>query len=194
MTYEPNYDEDRAAAADWARDILARDDVLILDTETTGLNTEAEIVQLAIIDTEGEVILDTLIKPLDDIPAAATAIHGIDARRVRHAPYFETLWDVITEIIEDKTLIIYNAGFDVEILRQCCKRAFVPEVLEVVGLRDVKVHCAMHWYAQFVGDWNEYHGNYKWQRLPGGDHSALGDCRATLAVLKEMAAEAGNAG
>jgi DNA polymerase-3 subunit epsilon len=48
----------------------------------------------------------------------------------------------------------------------------------------------MHWYAQFVGDWNEYHGNYKWQRLPGGDHSALGDCRATLAVLKEMAAEA----
>jgi DNA polymerase-3 subunit epsilon len=48
----------------------------------------------------------------------------------------------------------------------------------------------MHWYSQWIGDWNDYHGNYKWQRLPGGDHSALGDCRATLAVLKQMAGEA----
>lgn len=187
MTYEPNYDEDRAAAAAWARDILARDDVLILDTETTGLNTEAEIVQLAIIGTDGEVILDTLVKPLDDIPAAATAIHGIDARRVRHAPYFETLWEAITEIIEGNTLIIYNAGFDVAMLRQCCKRLLISSSS---FFEDMSVHCAMHWYSQFVGDWHDYHQSYTWQRLPGGDHSALGDCRATLAVLKEMASEA----
>lgn len=29
--------------------------------------------------------------------------------------------------------------------------------------------------------------NYRYQRLPGGDHSALGDARATLAVIKRMA-------
>ena len=29
--------------------------------------------------------------------------------------------------------------------------------------------------------------NDRWQKLPGGDHSALGDCRATLAILHEMA-------
>lgn len=29
--------------------------------------------------------------------------------------------------------------------------------------------------------------NYRWQRLPGGDHSALGDCWATLKVLQKMA-------
>jgi DNA polymerase-3 subunit epsilon len=47
----------------------------------------------------------------------------------------------------------------------------------------------MRQYAAFVGEWNEYHGNYRWQRLPGGDHSALGDARATLSLLKRMAAE-----
>jgi DNA polymerase-3 subunit epsilon len=53
----------------------------------------------------------------------------------------------------------------------------------------VTVHCAMQWYAQYVGEWHDYWGNYRWQRLPGGDHSALGDARATLSLLKRMAAE-----
>jgi DNA polymerase-3 subunit epsilon len=186
MTYEPNYDADRAAAVAWAQEMLSRDNAIILDTETTGLDDDSEIVQLSIIGIEGEVILDTLIKPLDDIPAAATAIHGIDTRRVQHAPYFETVWPVVVEVIEGKTLVIYNSAYDLKIMRQCCKRALVPFSLADMG---VDTHCAMHWYSQWIGDWNDYHGNYKWQRLPGGDHSALGDCRATLAVLKEMAGE-----
>lgn len=33
------------------------------------------------------------------------------------------------------------------------------------------------------------HGNNRWQKLPGGDHSALGDARATLAVIRKMAGE-----
>jgi DNA polymerase III subunit epsilon len=47
----------------------------------------------------------------------------------------------------------------------------------------------MLWYSQWVGERNEYHGDYKWQRLPGGDHSALGDCKATLEVIEAMAAD-----
>jgi DNA polymerase-3 subunit epsilon len=42
-------------------------------------------------------------------------------------------------------------------------------------------------YAEFVGEWNDYHGNYRYQKLPGGDHTAVGDCRATLKVIKKMA-------
>jgi hypothetical protein len=33
---------------------------------------------------------------------------------------------------------------------------------------------------------NDYHQFYTWQKLPGGDHSALGDCLATLKVIKDM--------
>jgi hypothetical protein len=45
----------------------------------------------------------------------------------------------------------------------------------------------MDWYSQFIGDWNDYYGSYCWQKLPGGDHSALGDCIATLEIIKLMA-------
>ena len=45
-------------------------------------------------------------------------------------------------------------------------------------------------YAKFVGEWNNYHGNYRWQKLEGGDHSAAGDCLATLEVIRTMAGAA----
>lgn len=45
----------------------------------------------------------------------------------------------------------------------------------------------MHLYSEFVGEWNDYFGNNKWQKLPGGDHSAVGDCLATLEVIKYIA-------
>ena len=58
----------------------------ILDTETTGLYDDAEIVEISIIDENGGVLLDTLVKPLKPIPAEATAIHGITNEMVATAP------------------------------------------------------------------------------------------------------------
>jgi DNA polymerase-3 subunit epsilon len=43
----------------------------------------------------------------------------------------------------------------------------------------------MGWFAQYVGERGK-RGGHKNQKLPGGDHSAIGDCRATLKVLEEM--------
>lgn len=45
----------------------------------------------------------------------------------------------------------------------------------------------MEWYAQWIGDWSDYWGNYRWQPLFGG-HRALDDCLAALDYLKAMAA------
>ncbi len=45
----------------------------------------------------------------------------------------------------------------------------------------------MQLYSDFVGEWNDYFGSNKWQKLPGGDHTALGDCLATLEVIKYIA-------
>lgn len=41
-------------------------------------------------------------------------------------------------------------------------------------------------YSDWYGDWNDYFGNYQWQPL-GGGHRALGDVRAVLDRLREMA-------
>ena len=45
-----------------------------MDTETTGLDEQSEIVEISLIDSDGTVLLDTLVKPLERIPAGATEV------------------------------------------------------------------------------------------------------------------------
>ena len=63
--------------------LVDREDVLVLDTETTGIGSSAEVIDLAVVDTTGTVRLDTLIMPNDNIPAEASAVHGLTRRMLQ---------------------------------------------------------------------------------------------------------------
>jgi DNA polymerase III subunit epsilon len=183
---------DRAAAAHWARQLLA-DDFVILDTETTGLGVFDQVVQIAVIDKAGERLLDTLVKPTRPIPQIATGIHGITDAMVKDAPGFGAIYSALLMAIGGKRVAIYNKTFDVEQLHQSDQLyqlegdpAWTP--LGQDGWRGLAVwEDVMIPYSDWVGDYSEYHGNYRWQKLPGGDHTALGDARACLATIKRMA-------
>jgi DNA polymerase-3 subunit epsilon len=173
-------------AVDWARELLERDlnSWAILDTETTGLGDHAEVVQIGVIDDAGNVLLDNvLVKPVRPIPPDATAIHHITNEMVANAPAFPDALPLLRSALEGKLLVIYNAQYDLRLLAQSARARNIDLQLGIQGFT-----CAMLEYADWVGDWNDYHGNFRWQKLEGGDHSALGDCRATLDVIKRMAA------
>lgn len=177
----PDFKRDKELAEAWARELLSRPDWVLLDTETTGLWNDAEIIQIGILGPDGEPILDTLCRPAGPIPPGATRIHGITDERVARAPRFEQIYPAFAEVLRGRTLIIYNVGYDRDMIRQTCERygLAVPEVVDW--------QCAMLMYAQWYGDWNDYRGNYRWQKLTGGDHSAIGDCRATYRLMQRMA-------
>lgn len=188
---------DRAKASAWARDLIDADpdSWCIFDSETTGLH-DAEILQIGLLRPDGTTLMDTLVRPCyvrlekvtgkTAIPAAATAIHGITDAMVELAPPLGFLLAAMAELMHGKKVVVYNVAYDFEVLLFCLAhrwdRARADE-----WMGKPRWECAMHPYSQFVGDWNSYYGNYKWQRLPGGDHSAIGDARATLAIIREMA-------
>jgi DNA polymerase-3 subunit epsilon len=173
---------DRERVVDWARDLLQRTDWVILDTETTGISAYDEIVQVAILSYNGKPLLDTLVHPTQPIPFDATAIHGITSDDVKDAPLFPEVYGKIEEIIGGRTIVIYNASFDVRLIRQSlAKHNLVPGELNLDY-----VDCAMRMYSAWVGEPWPY-GGYKWQKLESGDHTALGDCLATLKLIKKMA-------
>lgn len=177
--------KDREEASNWARNVLADPLAIILDTETTGVGDDAEIVQIAIIDVEGHILLDALVKPTQPIPADSTRVHGISDADVADAPPFSEFYCRLCDILGSASrVVIYNASYDWRIFCQTCwvYRLTVPDV--PLGILS---DCAMHWYAQWFGEWSDYHGSYWWQPLPSGDHRALGDCRATLRLIQEMA-------
>jgi hypothetical protein len=167
---------------------------LILDTETTGLY-DAEIVQLAIINHHGETLLNTLVKPehpekmmqKSSSGVCAYDIHGIHPDSLVDAPTIGDLYPELYKILRGQSLVIYNKAYDYPILKSALQVYHCPKI----PLK--AVNCAMELYAQWFGDWSSYYKSYKWQPLPGGDHTALGDCLATLQVIKTMASDNGKA-
>jgi DNA polymerase-3 subunit epsilon len=114
----------------------------------------------------------------------ASSIHGITNERVVDAPSFVEVWPEIYKHMEGKLLVIYNAEFDLRILNQSM---LAHHDDYPIGLSCESFACAMNKYAEWVGEWNEYHGNFRRQRLPSGNHAALDDCRAVLQLIRKMA-------
>jgi DNA polymerase-3 subunit epsilon len=172
----------RREAIAWTRALLdAADDWVILDTETTGLGLTDEVIQIGIIAPDGSVMLDSMVRPQNrrSIPAAASAVHGITIEQLANAPTFPELAPRLEEILRGR-IIAYNAAYD---------RRLVQQTALLCGVRapQSRWECAMRAYSRFVGEWDSRKNDYRFQRLPSGDHSAIGDCRATLNILREMA-------
>jgi DNA polymerase III subunit epsilon len=170
-------------AIEWARYVLEnKEQFVILDTETTGLENHDVIVQIALIDIDGNTLFNSLIKPTKKrtIPSEASAIHGIKIGDLKMSPSFAEIVEDIYHIVKNKTVIIYNEAFDIRLIRQTC----IADDVKILTFDSI---CIMTLYSEFVGAWSEYHQNYRYQRLIGGDHTALSDCLAVLKRIKVMA-------
>jgi len=190
--YDPSrHAEHRREVAQWAADLFRRDAV-IFDSETTGLGPRDEFVQLGVIDLQGNVVLDTLVRPSRPIPLDATAIHHLTNADVAGAPAFPEVYEKLRDAIGGRTVIVYNADYDRRILQQTCHLYDLP-IIEAG-----RWYCAMKTYARFYGAWNSRFGDFRWHKLAVAcanegvpvehAHAAIGDCRLTLALLHKIAA------
>ena len=146
-----------------------------LDAETTGLHESDEIVELTIIDDDGNILLNTLVKPIvHTYWPGAQRVHGISPMDVRNAPTQKQISDKIRDAVRGTRVVIYNAPYDSQ---------YLPELEEAAEVR-----CAMREFA----DWNKSKwinlGNatkivgYEWE----GAHRALADTKALRAVWKHI--------
>lgn len=173
------------------REMLARDNFVILDTETTGIYPPAHVCEVSIINRHSRPLLDTLVQISGQMPAAAFVAHGISDAMLLGAPGWPEVKARLLEVIRGKDVITYNAIFD---------RKMLHASDDIFGLpatdykKDAAWYCAMEWYAELFGDVHPYYGSYKWQSLtnavaqcglpPFPAHRAINDCLATLAVIK----------
>lgn len=100
-----------AAGVRRARRLLTPGSAVVLDTETTAL-LDGVMCEIAISDTAGIVLLDTLINPGIPITAAATAVHGITNHAVAYAPTAAEVLPRIVQLIGHRQVLAYNAPFD----------------------------------------------------------------------------------
>lgn len=175
-------------------EMIRRDDYVILDTETTGLD-DAEICQIAVVGSNGATLLDTYVKPCRPIPASATLIHNITDEMVVDAPAWAHISDRLASLLEGRHVIAYNAVFDRKMMHKSAEIAGLPKT-------DWKAFsrwwCAMLAFSEVYGMTSSHHrGRYRYQSLKTAarhyhvpvqrEHTALDDCLTTLAVVKAMA-------
>lgn len=101
---------------------LERENFVVLDTETTGLEpAECEIIEIAAMKVEnGEIknIFNQLLKPKKTISNEITRITGITNEVVEGAPSLEDVTVKFLKFIEGSTLVIHNAEFDLGFINQ----------------------------------------------------------------------------
>ncbi len=137
-----------------------------IDTETTGTDRTAEIVEITIVDADGAILLDTLVRPRKPIPAEAMAIHHITNEMVAKAPPFPTLWPTIRGHLYGRVVATYNADFDLRMLQQS---------LVQYGFRwqdQLKMFCIMKLYAEYRGESGSRPGSYRLFSLDNAGRSA----------------------
>lgn len=196
---EPEPAEERPAVyprtLDGFKRMVADGDYVILDTETTGLH-DGEICQIAIIDgATGNMLLNTYVQTVQPIPESAARIHGITDEKVANAPTWAEIQPKARELLRGRHVVIYNAVYDRKMMHKSDERSGLPRV--DYKAEAAKYWCAMEYYAEYVGNWSDYHQSYRWVKLTEAAaregvsthnaHDAYADCRMTWGVIRSMA-------
>lgn len=180
----------RQRAIQTAREVLARQPVY-LDTETTGLGPQDEIIEITILDSNGETLVDTLVKPLQSIPIGSTRIHGITDADVSTAASWPVIWPAVRSAVFGRLVVIYNQDFDIRMLQQTHARHRLPWK-ERISAFDL-----MRLFGQFQGEWDARMRRYRFYslelagkltRLPFPNaHRSKADTLLSRALLEHIA-------
>lgn len=166
-------------------------DVVAIDTETNGFAKTSGVCELGVVDGDGVVLMETLIKPAQPIPDDAYKIHGISNEAVAEAPAWADIHDEFCRIIDGKLILIYNKPFDVRLIHQSSGKG--SDFLEMLNSNSV---CVMREYAK-IRQTPSNRGGFKWWKLTeaaaeegvvleGDAHRAGYDCLLTIELMKAV--------
>lgn len=161
----------------------------VLDTETTGLGDNDQIIEIAVCDASGKVCYEQRILPSVPINPKAEEIHGISLDDLAGCPKWPEIVNDLKALLTAQTVVIYNSDFDLDMLRSTSQALQTDDD----WLNTLNIRCAMELSVQAFGATNRYGtislanaadaADVSW---PGEAHSAKVDALVTLGVLRAL--------
>ena len=164
---------------------------ICIDIETTGFSTTYdEILQIAIIDEEGNILMNEHLRPsVKTSWEEAQAINHISPEQISlvgRAPY-EVSGELKNILTSAKCIVGYNTSFDL---------GFIKEFFGIT-IPGERIYDVMYDFADIYGEYSEKYESFKFQSLdtctrffdyewPGKAHDALEDVKATMYCYKAM--------
>ena len=180
----------RLQAVELARRVLQQKPIYI-DTETTGLDSSAEIVEISVVDHDGSILFDSIVRPKNLIPREAQSVHHITNEMVKDARPWYVIWPTLRPILFGRLLAFYNADFDMRMLKQSHEQYGSP------WKENFQTFDILKLYAQFASVWDPRRRSFKYHSLQSAGqacnitlentHRATDDTLLTRALLHYIA-------
>ena len=91
---------------------------VFLNVQTTGLEETDQIIDIAVVNTEGDVIFSSYCKPTVPINPEAFNVHGITDDMLNNAPVWPDIADKLKAVLNNKVVVGYPSHFVYEMLNQ----------------------------------------------------------------------------
>jgi DNA polymerase-3 subunit epsilon len=123
--------------------LLSSGHVIVVDTETTGMNPSeghalVEVATVVVANTAFGETWSSLVRPGRAIPADASAVHGITDAMVADAPLPAPVAAELRRRCGDLPLVFHNASFDlpflIVLLRQAGQPPLLNPIIDTLGL------------------------------------------------------------
>lgn len=158
-------------------------EILILNGETTDL--DGEFIEIGGIDSKGEVVFHSLVKPYGEISEEATKIHEIRIEDLENSPTWPEVWEKLYPFLKEKTILCYNKDFYKEIFINSMEPYMErDEWYEYTGkvLDELDIECIMDTYSNLK--------NIRWPKLSDIvdeplSHRAIEDARLILKIVRK---------
>ena len=87
--------------------------IVYLKTQTTGRGDNDQVVEIAIIDEDGNPLLDENVRPTRPIAPDAIAMHGMPTEaQLADKPFFAEIEGRVVEAIRGKHVVVFNEAFE----------------------------------------------------------------------------------
>lgn len=109
---------------------MQKDRLVVLDTETTGLDPETNrVIEIGAVEVINRKITGKTyheyINPEQEVPPESSAIHGLTNEFLQNKPLFAEVASSFLDFIKGSTVVIHNAQFDVSFLNK--ELSLLPE-------------------------------------------------------------------
>ena len=171
--------------SNYAFNYLKLDEFVIIDTETTGLSKSDEVVELAIVGMDKQVLYYSTFYPTVEVNPAAAKVNHFSKAKLKGSPCIKDEWQKIVEAIGNKKILCHNTPFDKRLLMQTFARYNIPYDIERAfnGAYDSK-DIAKKWIKSDKYDLNHL------AHLVGIEreelHEATDDCVMTIEFLERL--------
>jgi hypothetical protein len=181
----------KVKAIEWSREMLENKNKdgsnwIILDTQVTVYGPDAEPIQIAVIDGDGNTLFSSNILPVGEITPELSNKHGLTKKDLKEeeAPTYAKIHQKLWEILGQYSLmLVYGEQTTLGSLYNAHRLHKLPS-----SDKEILVYDVMQKYAEYWGEWDVRNKRYQWQHLPHRKRNTVENCGSILDLLKEMAA------